>query len=430
MSSHPQADPQATLDLSKWRKVPNRLIGVGGVLAAIGLIISLAQGNVAQFGYSWLVAYMFCLSICLGALFLVIVHHLFDAGWSVPIRRTCENISTLLCPWMLVFWIPIGVLAFKIYPWWSIDSHTDHALHAKQPLLTWWGFYLVSAICFLVWWRLSNNLRNWSIKQDSTGAAECTYKMRFNSYWGIFAFAVTLTFAAIMWMKALQHQWFSTMYGVYYFAGSVWTTLVTVYLITMALTRMNVLRAVLHRHQFYYLGSLFFAFTVFYAYIAFSQYFIIWNANIPEETFWYSIREQGTWFHVSLVIIFGHFFLPFLSLLRIDVKENFAIMTGFAVWAWLMHYTDMTFNIMPVKHPQGFPFQWFWLDLACIAFMAGILIKAYLVKYASAAPYPLKDPRLIEAMGQDHPIPTPISGGDIDECDHYGDGEMPFTEGK
>jgi hypothetical protein len=209
-----------------------------------------------------------------------------------------------------------------------------------------------------VWIFLSNRLRHWSLEQDRSGAALPTHRMRFYSCVGIFLFAITLTLAAIMWMKALQHQWFSTMYGVYYFAGSVWMTLGTAYLITLVLDRQGVLTDTLHDHQYYFLGSLLFAFTVFYAYIHFSQYFIIWNGNMPEETFWYVLREKGTWWWVGMVIIFGHFFLPFLALLRIDVKSMFGFMAPLCGWTWLMHYLDLSFNIMPVKHPDGFVLHW------------------------------------------------------------------------
>jgi len=242
--------------------------------------------------------------------------------------------------------------------------------------------------------------------------------MRSYAYWGIFAFAATLTAAAIMWMKALQFQWFSTMYGVCYFAGSVWMTLALVYVITMVLTRQGVLTDVLHEHQFYFIGSLLFAFTVFFAYVTFAQYFIIWNGNIPEETFYYIIREKGTWFGIGMIIIFGHFFAPFLGLLRIDVKSVFPYMTGLAAWIWLMHYFDMVFQIYPVSHPEGYPWQWIWLDFGCIALMLGVLAKAFLAKFAGSPPYPLKDPRLIEAMGHYHPVPTQLSGGELDETDN------------
>jgi hypothetical protein len=424
MSSHPQAQ-HPPLDLSGWRKVPNLLIGVGGLLAVIG-----AATNLTAFGYSWIVAFMFCFSLCIGALFLVIVHHLFDAGWSVPIRRTCENVASLL-PWMAVFFIPIALLAPRLYPWMSVvDPTTDHALHAKAPLFTIPGFYISSVVVLAVLSFVALGLRKWSVAQDATGAAECTHKMRKFAYVGIFLFAFLVTLGVIMWMKGLEHQWFSTMYGVYYFAGSVWTTLATIYVITMALSRMNILKAVLHKHQFYYLGSLFFAFTVFYAYVTFSQYFIIWNANMPEETFWYQQREQGTWFWWSMIIIFGHFFLPFLSLLRIDMKENFAVMTFFCAWAWLMHFTDMVFNVLPVASPTGVPLKLVVLALGCTAFIAGILIKLYLAKAATAAPYPLKDPRLAEAMGLPDATPTPISGGNVEDVDDYEDAEIQDGGGK
>lgn len=415
MSTHAPGNPPP-LDLARWRKVPAILMVAGGLLALAGAVF-----NLKEFAHGWLLAFMFWLSIGLGGLFLVLVHHLFDAGWSVPIRRFCEHIATLLFPWLLLLWIPIGLLAPELYPWMSADPRADHALHAKYPLFTAPMFYVVAALCFGVWGLLSNRLRFWSLRQDETGEARCTYRMRFFSYIGIFLFAVTLTLAAIMWMKAMQHQWFSTMYGVYYFAGSVWTTLATVYVITAVLNRQRVLTHVLKDHQFYFIGSLLFAFTVFYAYIHLSQYFIIWNANMPEETFWYVIRQEGGWFWVGMVIIFGHFFLPFLALLRIDVKSVFTWMIPLCAWAWLMHLVDLGFNIYPAIHENGPPLRWLWIAVGSWAFMGGLLGKVFLAKYAGAPPYPLKDPRLIEAMGFFHPVPTQISGGELDQTDDLRD---------
>jgi hypothetical protein len=238
---------------------------------------------------------------------------------------------------------------------------------------------------------------------------------------GIFLFAVSLTFAAIFWMKALSHQWFSTMFGVVYFAGSVWLTLATAYVITLWLEQSGALRNKLHEHQYYFLGSLLFAFTVFYAYVAFSQYFIIWNANMPEETFWYKLREQGTWFAVGVTLIFGHFFLPFLALLRIDAKHFFPLMLFLCGWAWIMHFTDMAYNILPVPHPGGFPFQWLWLYLGVLAFMAGLLMKVFVANLLRHPPYPIRDPRLHEALGHRSPTSSPISGGELDESQDLAD---------
>jgi hypothetical protein len=150
---------------------------------------------------------------------------------------------------------------------------------------------------------------------------------------------------------------------------------------------------------------------------------------MPEETFWYVVREKGTWWYVGLVIIFGHFFIPFLALLRIDVKCVFPYMFALAVWAWLMHAVDLSFNIMPVLHENGFPFRWLWLPIGCFAFMGGVLSLVFLKKYAAHPPYPLKDPRLIEAMGHYHPVPTQLSGGELDEADDLRGGPRPAPGG-
>jgi hypothetical protein len=388
MSSHTDTPPP--LDLSKWRKVPALLMGIGGLLALIG-----AFANTKQFAYSWLLSFMFFLSLCLGGLFLVIVHHLFDASWSVPIRRVSEHLACL-APWIALLFIPIAFLPSTLYPWWNSDPHQDHALHSKLPMFTHSMFYVIAAFCLASWWFFSSRFRYWSLEQDKTGAVECTYKLRRLAAIGVFIFAITLTLGAIMWMKALQHQFFSTMYGVYYFAGSIWMTMATVYLLTSLLKRQGPLRDVLHETQFYFMGSLLFAFTVFYAYIHFSQYFIIWNGNMPEETFWYVLREKGSWWDVGMIIIFGHFFLPFLLLLRIDVKLSW-LMIPIGIWAWLMHWIDISFNVMPILHPNGFVLH--WLDLACTAFMAGLLAWAFLRSLAAHPPYPQKDPRFAEAMG-------------------------------
>src|SRR5690348_325545 len=192
--AHKPLAQHAPLDLSKWRNVPLILLVAGGLLSLLGWVVA-----PKEFAFSWLLAFMFTLSLCLGALFLVLAHHLFDAGWSVPPRRFLEHIASTVWPWIPIFFIPIALLATKIYPWMTADPHADHAVHAKGQLFTTAGFYTVAVVNFLVWWVLSRGLRAWSIAQDKTGDAKCTFKMRGYAYWGIFAFSVTMTFAVIMW---------------------------------------------------------------------------------------------------------------------------------------------------------------------------------------------------------------------------------------
>ena len=399
MSSDNHRPHFAPLDLARWRNLPWWLIAAGAVGALGGTALS---GNaVKQFAFSWLLALMFYLSLALGAWFLVMMHHLFDASWTVPIRRVLEAMACLLCPSLLILFLPVAFLAPRIYPWLESAEqlHPDHALSAKYPLYTAPGYYIAAAALFAVWWLFTNRLRYWSVQQDQTGSAHCTRRMRFYSSLGIVCFALSATLAAIMWMKGLTDEWYSTMYGVCYFAASVWVTLPTVYVITLLLQRARILEGIVSENTYYMIGSLFLAFTVFWGYVNFSQYFIVWNANMPEETFWYVLREKGTWDYVGkYVIIFGHFFVPFLMLLRIDWKLKLAAMLPLAAWAWLMHFVDIEFQIMPVLHTDSILTPGLLSDLGCILLFGGILGKMFILSFNRYPPYPQKDPRLAEAL--------------------------------
>jgi hypothetical protein len=389
-----------------WHKLPMILVGLGGIA---GLIGAFTPSLTKQFGYSYLLAFMFFLSLCIGAMLLTIIHHLFDANWSVPVRRITEHVAFLL-PVMAALFIPIALNAMfaspenKIYAWMTQDPHTDHALHAKQPIFTKGGFFAIAILLFAVWTWLSYNLRKWSLAQDTArdDAARvlCTRKLRVHAAYGIYATALTLTLAAIMWMKALEYQWFSTMYGVYFFAESVWTMLGTLYVLTVVLKKAGPLHAVVHANTLHSLGVLWLAFTVFYAYVHFAQYFLIWNANIPEETFYYVRREAGSWWQICMLIVFGHFLVPFLLLLRIDFKLKLSVMLPLAAWAWLMHFCDISFNVMPSLHRDGFVVH--PLDLTCLAFIGGVLAIVFIKYFKSNNPYPVNDPRLGESLGIHH----------------------------
>lgn len=404
MSAHEPNMTPPTLDLRRWRSLPTLALLLGGILTVIGLFTAgiphadpeIAVSKWEQFGFSLLVVFSFYTSLVVGSLFLVIAHHLFDASWSVATRRVCENLA-VQSKWLIPIWIVIWIFSGEIYDWLHKSPLEDSLLGAKSWLFNKVMWPVASLIVLGFWVYFSHKLRYWSLKQDETGSAECTYKMRWLSYFGVvLAIAVGTTFGSFLWYKGLFHQFFSTMYGVWYFAGSVWLTIATVYTITAALKATGPLKDIATEKTFYYLGSLFFAFTVFYAYITFSQYFIIWNANLPEETFWFILREKGSWYGLSMVIIFGHFFFPFLLLLRIDWKLKPIVIVPLAAWAWLMHYFDMHFNIMPKLHPDGFHLA--ILDLGLFLLIGGWLTKSFLATLFSAPAYPQRDPRIAEAM--------------------------------
>ncbi len=372
---------------------------IGGFLSVIGFVLSWKRNDLHEFGFSWLLAFMFYYSLALGALFVVMVHHLTDAGWSVGIRRFCEHIASLLFPWLAILFLPILVLGKKIYSWMNFDPTTNNLVAAKLPVFTCSGFIITSAIFFGIWWLLTSQLSRWSLKQDETGAAECTHKLRFYSGWGIVAYALTLTYSGVLWMKATQYEFFSCIYGVYFFSDCAWIGLATIYVIAAVLLRQRILSPVLKQNYFYFIGVLFFGFTLFSAYTEFAQYFVVWNANMPEETFWYLIRERGNWWWLSIILIFGHCFLPFFVMLPEKVKLNFKIMIPVCLWAWVMHAADLGFNIFPAWHPYGYPLKWIWLPLGTLMFMGGFLATIFLKKFNAHPPYPQRDPRLLEAMG-------------------------------
>jgi hypothetical protein len=371
----------------------------GTALTLVGLIVSFIRNDGAEFGFAWLLAFMFYYSIALGALFMVMVHHLTSAGWSVGIRRFCEHLASLLFPTLAVFFVPVGLMGPKIYHWMSLDSASNNLLAAKHPVFTIPGFWITSAIFFGIWWLLTSRLCSISLQQDESGAAECTHKMRFYSGWGVVAFALTLTFSGVLWMQAVQYQWFSAMYGVYFFASSVWAGLAVIYIVAVAMLRQGILTPVLKPNYFYFIGMLLLAFTLLSSYTEFAQYFVVWNANMPEETFWYLMRENSGWFGLSMVLILGKCFIPFFALLPIHTKTNFKVLVPVCLLIVIMHYADLAFNILPVWHPGAHHVKWLFLHLGCLLFMGGWLGLVFIRKFNAHPPYPQRDPHLLEAMG-------------------------------
>ena len=362
---------------------------------------------IQSFGYSYLTAFLFCLSLSLGGLIFVIIHHLFDAGWSAPIIRLAEHLACLIRP-VTYMLIPLLLMQRVIWPWLTVDPAADHALDVKRILLNPYSFNILLIGIFLLWNYMAFSFRSYSLAQDKDGAAIWTFKARKMAAWGIYVYGFSITMVIILLMMSLQWQFFSTIYGVYYFAGSLWLTLATLYGITRYLMTRE-LAPVIFPRQIHDLGTWFFAFTVFYAYIGFSQYFLIWNAALPEETFWYVDRERGSWWEVGMLLLFGHFFIPFLALLRIDAKMSLFVMGPLIAWAWLMHYTDMTFNVMPVLWRTGLHVTLF--DLICWLGLSAILAKVFWSDYLKYPKWAQKHPRLQEAITH-HDIPTDPIGAD------------------
>ena len=286
---------------------------------------------------SYLVGVVFWTAIAIGMLMMVMIHHIFDASWSTVIRRQFEHglsafkwLLVLFVPLLATPWIHVGNFHGDLVWAWMNPEHAIHGGHTvghdplyikKSGFLNTYTFVGGTVLFFLLWMLLSALLRKASFAQDADGDAKWTFKSRKTAAWGIPVGAFTLTAAAIYWVKSLEYHWFSTMYGVWFFANCARAALCVGVIIMVWLWNRGDYKGVLNTNHFHSIGMLMLAFTVFWAYVTFSQYFLIWNANVPEETFWYNLRElnhDGTtnqWWYVGVYgILFGHFFIPFFAL--------------------------------------------------------------------------------------------------------------------
>jgi hypothetical protein len=283
---------------------------------------------------------------------------------------------------------------------------TDLLYEKKSAFLNVPAFTLASAGFFAFWTWVSARLRKASFTQDADGDLKWTKKSRFTCGFGIPLTGLTLTAAAIYWFKSLEYHWFSTMYGVWYFSDCERGALSLGVIIMLWLYGRGDFRGILKTDHLWAIGQLMLTFTVFWGYISFDQYFLIWNANVPEETFWYNVREYGDWWYVSLFLVFGNFLLPFLVLLSYRYKVTHRTVRRIAYFILAVIFVDIAYNILPaVKDAQGNPRAFFSMGLVwaltSVVGVGGICIAAYLRSFATTKLIPIRDPRIGECLDHD-----------------------------
>jgi len=368
------------------------LVGIGALLASfVGSFL-----DPRQFAFSWLFSFIVFYSLVIGSLFWVILHHAANAGWSVVVRRQMENVAGLF-PYLILFFIPVVLSSKLIYHWMDAAANQHDPLWiSKRPFLN-DGFFWARAAFYFGFFTLATLLfKNFSTRQDETADVFLSVKMRKIALGFIPLFAFSLTFSAFDWLMSLDFHWFSTMWGVYLFAGSVWSSLALLILIVTALKSKGYLKVVNLEH-YHVMGKLLLAFTIFWAYIAFSQYFLIWYANIPEETSFFFHHNSGSWRLYSIFIItIGHFFVPFLLLLTQWVKRKPALLCSICVWVLLMHVADIYWLVMPNLHREGVAVN--WLDITTLIGIGATLGFLFLRSLWKHYLYPIHDPRLEESI--------------------------------
>jgi hypothetical protein len=379
---------------ARWARIA-AICGVVGLVVSI-LIATIADEGSSRFYRSYLANYAYFLSIALGALFLVMITHLTRAGWSIAIRRVAEAVAFCLIP-LTVLVIPVVFGMHDLYEWTHGEAIADDALlQGKQPYLNQTFFIIRLIVYFGAWLFLAWYFASRSTRQDSTGDPRLTLRMERMSAVGMIVFAFTVTFAAFDFLMSLAPHWYSTIYGVYYFSGAVVGILGFLIILLSLLQRGGRLRHVVSTEHYHDLGRLLFAFVVFWAYIAFSQYMLIWYANLPEETVYYFYRQEGQWVWITLLLLFGHFILPFLALISRHPKRRVASLVAAAAWLLVMHWIDVYWLVMPESSRGVVPLH--LLDLTLFIGLGGLFVAAVLQRLARHPLIPIKDPKLHESV--------------------------------
>ncbi len=393
---------------------PALAIGIAGIaVTALGLLISGAH-IVAT---AWLIGVAFWTAIAIGMLMLVMIHYVFDAMWTTVIRRQQEH-ALAAFKWLALMFLPLLLVSWfgvrdTVWPWMN-PAHplageagktvgTDIIYAKKSGFLNLNAFTIATVLFFVIWIWLSARLRRASFTQDADGDVKWTKKSRVTAAMGIPMVGIALTFAAVYWLKSLEYHWFSTMYGVWYFADCMRGAYACCVLIMLWRWNRGDYRGLIHEDTWHSIGQMMLAFTVFWGYIVFSQYFLIWNADVPEETFWYNIREWGDWWWVGMVLVFGHFLLPFLTLLSYRFKVTHRTIRRIACWILCMIFVDLCWNTLPaLKGAGGHPLPFLSLGtvwaLTSTIGVGGVCVWAYLNSVGTTKLIPIRDPRIGEAL--------------------------------
>ncbi len=377
-------------------------LGIGAVALGASLIgLFLGADARKQFYFSYLVAFMFALSIALGATAFVLIQHLTRAGWSVVVRRIAENVMGTL-PWFVPLFVPIAIGYHDLWHHW-VDADLDPAspgydaiLAGKSAWLNVPFFFIRAAIYFAVWSFIATWFRNRSLEQDRTGDPALTLRMARVAAPMMLLFALATTFAAFDWLMSLDPHWFSTIWGVYFFAGGFLSFMAVLGILCMYLQSKGLLRGAVTREHYHDIGKLLFAFVVFWTYIAFSQFMLIWYANLPEETIFYRHRMHGSWLTVSQILAIGHFAIPFGFLMSRHIKRNTTTLAVAAGYMLVMHAIDLHWIVMPTLHAHGLHLS--WLDFTTLLGVFALFLVLVLRNIQSTPLVPERDPRLAESL--------------------------------
>jgi hypothetical protein len=372
----------------------------GAILAVAGLGASAAGffmlGRDA-FLQSYLIAYIFWIGITVGSLALLMVQYLSGGAWGLVGRRVFEA-STRNLPLMAVLFLPIAFNLPVLYEWARPEAAANHHIHDKAAYLNVPFFYGRAVAYFAIWMGLAFFLNRWSRQQDLAAPrlpGPMDGRLRVLSGPGLVLYMITLTFMSVDWIMSLEPTFTSTIFGILMLGGQGLSTLAFTIVMLALLSRARPLSAVAEPDHFHDFGKLMLAFTMLWAYFQVSQLIIIWSANLPEEIPWYIDRLTGTWAPISVLVLLGHFALPFALLLSRSWKRQARALSRIALWVLLMRVVDLVWTIGPVFREHH---TLSWLDFAVVAGMGGVWLVLFAMNLGARALVPAHDPYFKDAL--------------------------------
>jgi hypothetical protein len=412
MATLPVVDSESIRLPQSWSGKTTLFFALGLALIGASALVFLVSGTDVKRGFfhSYLANFMYCMSFGIAAMFFVLISFLTRAAWNASVRRWAEIISMTI-PWMALLFIPILLLVVSgtgvsLYEW---NQSAQGLVEAHEPVVAEklaylnGNFFAIRAIVILVGWSLivSYYYRQ-SRKEDETGDVNLTIMRQWYSGPLVMFFALSVSCAAFDWIMSIDGDWYSTIFGVYIFAGGMFGFFGLMISSLTLLQRQGKMKDYVNTEHFHDLGKFQFGFTMFWSYIAFSQMMLIWYANIPEETAWFKNRVKDGWEYLSYASILLHFALPFLGMMSRHVRRHRGGAFFWACWALLAHWLDYTFLVMPNVGPATST-----LLIAHVLCGLGmfLLFLGMVIKRATGVPLvALKDPRLPEGLAYANPL--------------------------
>ncbi len=382
------------------RTVVRKAAIVAAVALALTILGALVSGERALWSYH--VAFVYWSGIALGALILNMSFQAGKAKWYVVMRRLIETIP-LSGGLFLVLFIPILIWAPHIFGWLEPahlhDEHVRQLAEHRRPYLNMPFFVIRAAIYFALWIVVANLLYRWSVRQDTEGGIALTLKQRRLGAGALPFVALAMSFAAFDWQMSVDLHLESTIFGIYWFAGSFLAAFSVVVLWLNAMRGTGLPGSLVNANHYHALGKYMLAFTAFWAYIAFSQYLLIWIANLPHEVPFFLARAEGGWraFGVALVVL--HFLVPFFILLSRDLKRNPKALGWMSVFILFIHYVDIYWIVMPALQ-HGEP-HLHWTDLTAFVGVGAAALAFVAWRLGGQLTVPVKDPYLEVSLRYD-----------------------------